>query len=666
MTRFLKKLAHPGVTTKMLVVPISILAVFVVVGAISVRHLGDVDERIQKVATDLAPRTAIASELLDDLSSVRLSLQAYLNTHSQAALQALHQSEETLKDKLQTARESFQDPERAALVERFVKTRAEHERIFNDRVAAALQKTDRIADEVLDRHGPRIEDALLKLSEQAFNNNHYSVSYFAESANRHLLGMQVAARRYLRSPDEKYAEQVERGASDTRNSLDRLKWMVSSDEQREAIEQSLTSLKAYLEGFRALDASTQQALKARREALEPAEDRMADLSTALQQSVFDTLGTIADDAHRQAASGQRVTVVLLGVAVIVGLAAAWLLIRSLVRPMLRAEGQLTALLGDLEAGHADLGTRLSAGPGDEVGRFIDGINRFLETLQTVVNGIATEANRLASSADEITAVSGNSRDSLRRQRSEIEQVVAAIGQLATTSQTIARNTAEAASSARTANDSVDEGHQVVDETVNSINSLANEVEEGAQAAGTLREQSERIGTVLDVIRDVAEQTNLLALNAAIEAARAGEQGRGFAVVAEEVRTLARRTQESTGQIQGIIEELQRGAGHASDIMERSRESASHTVERAARAGAALSEITSSVNRITEMSNEIAGAAEEQTATFDMVSQSVDRVSGSVEDSVTEIDRLTRSSEELAEMGERLRGLLARFRGTARS
>jgi len=226
---------------------------------------------------------------------------------------------------------------------------------------------------------------------------------------------------------------------------------------------------------------------------------------------------------------------------------------------------------------------------------------------------------------------------------------------------VARNTSNAANATEVANEEMDKGSQVVTRTVDRISQLAAEVGQSADIIQQLAKDSESVGGVLDVIRGIADQTNLLALNAAIEAARAGEQGRGFAVVADEVRTLAGRTQQSTQEIQEMIERLQTGAVSAVDTMERGRENAQASVCDAALAGHSLESITSSVTSIRDVNTQVASAAEEQSAVAEEIKGSIINISEIAERTALGAQETSRASEHLAELSNRLQSLVGGFK-----
>jgi methyl-accepting chemotaxis protein len=279
----------------------------------------------------------------------------------------------------------------------------------------------------------------------------------------------------------------------------------------------------------------------------------------------------------------------------------------------------------------------------------------------LVKEILGSAGQLAAAAEELSAITEQSNTGVMRQQGEINQVATAMNEMSATVSEVSKNAANAASAAQEADDSAKDGWQVVNTTVQTINNLASEVERTSEVIENLKGDSLSIGTVLDVIRDIAEQTNLLALNAAIEAARAGEQGRGFAVVADEVRTLASRTQQSTREINDMIERLQNGANQAVSVMEMGRSKAVESVEQAAKAGEALQSITSVVDNIKSMNMQIASAAEEQSATAEEINRNIVNISEVAQETAGGSQQTASASDELARLASDLQGQVAKFK-----
>ena len=282
-------------------------------------------------------------------------------------------------------------------------------------------------------------------------------------------------------------------------------------------------------------------------------------------------------------------------------------------------------------------------------------------FSSLVKEILGSAGQLAAAAEELSAITEQSNSGVLRQQGEIDQVATAMNEMSATVSEVSNNAANAANEAQEADDSAKDGWQVVNTTIETINNLASEVERTSKVIENLKGDSISIGTVLDVIRDIAEQTNLLALNAAIEAARAGEQGRGFAVVADEVRTLASRTQQSTCEINNMIERLQNGANQAVSVMEMGRSKAEESVEQAAKAGKALQSITSVVDNIKSMNMQIASAAEEQSSTAEEINRNIVNISEVAQDTADGSQQTASASDQLAKLASSLQTQVGKFK-----
>jgi methyl-accepting chemotaxis protein len=288
-------------------------------------------------------------------------------------------------------------------------------------------------------------------------------------------------------------------------------------------------------------------------------------------------------------------------------------------------------------------------------------NTVVKNLASMVRDIVKDAEQVAAAAEELSTITEQSRQRVFNQNQQTEQVASAMTEMSATVHEVAQNASRAAEAAQDANEQAKNGTSVVKHTIQSINGLAAEVEKTSEAINKLKEDSVAIGAVLDVIRGIAEQTNLLALNAAIEAARAGEQGRGFAVVADEVRTLASRTQQSTQEIQGMIERLQTGANQAVSAMVQGKSAAKTSVDRAINAGESLEIINRFIDTIKDMNTQIAAAAEEQSITAEEINRNVVNISGISHETSQGSEQTAAASEELARLASHLQEQVGRFK-----
>ncbi len=348
---------------------------------------------------------------------------------------------------------------------------------------------------------------------------------------------------------------------------------------------------------------------------------------------------------------------VLGVLVLIS-GVAYILFRKLVIAPLIAT---TGIIKGLAQGDGDLTRRLPVPNNDEISGLCFAVNDFIAHLQQMVGNIVTDVGRLSGEANSVRESAARLMNQSDELREGSAGVAAAMDEMVATVQDVAENAGGAAVAAQEADNRADEGRQIVSSTIQAIDLLSEEIGKASAVINAVENDSDTIGSVLDVIRGISEQTNLLALNAAIEAARAGEQGRGFAVVADEVRTLASRTQASTEEIQNMIERLQNGSRNAVAMMQQGSAKARETVTQAAAAGAALDKIAEAVKTISDMNTQIATAAGQQNSVTDEINRSVITVNDTIGKTAESAHCSAASSDNLSKIAGSLEGMVARFR-----
>ncbi|MEE5056020.1 methyl-accepting chemotaxis protein [Pseudomonas alliivorans] len=348
-----------------------------------------------------------------------------------------------------------------------------------------------------------------------------------------------------------------------------------------------------------------------------------------------------------------ITVLVLVVISVAGM----LLTGTLLRPLRLMKDNLD----DIAAGEGDLTRRLAVTSNDELGELATSFNRFVDKIHGLVRQITEMTGQLNGLVSEVSSQAQRSESAMERQRHETDQVATAINEMSAAAQEVAKSAQGASVAAQQTDEQGRTAKRVVDGSIRQIHALVDDIRKSGTSLDSLQQDVSSIVSVLGVIRSIAEQTNLLALNAAIEAARAGEAGRGFAVVADEVRALASRTQQSTQEIQGMIDRLQHGTQEAVSAMRRSSEAGDGTSTQANEAGLSLSTIGELIATINSMNAQIASAAEEQTAVAEEINRSVHQIAGSVESVADETRQSAQTSRSLAELGSRLDGLVGQFR-----
>ncbi|MBH0025386.1 MULTISPECIES: methyl-accepting chemotaxis protein [unclassified Pseudoalteromonas] len=302
----------------------------------------------------------------------------------------------------------------------------------------------------------------------------------------------------------------------------------------------------------------------------------------------------------------------------------------------------------------DMTQRLDDSAKDEFGELSKSCNTLIDSLRSLIKGIISRSTQLAAASEQTSAITAESSQAIRNQQAQVEQAATATTEMSSTSQTVSNSAQQALSEIKNADKEAERVKGISNNNKATIEQLAREVDDASQVINKLHQDSASIGSILDVIRGIADQTNLLALNAAIEAARAGEYGRGFAVVADEVRSLASKTQESTQEIQSMIESLQTGAEAAVTAMSKGKQRAVSCVEQTDLASSALDSITFAVSQAHDVSEEISTAALEQQQVAQEISERLESIVAIAEQTAEGANQTNISSSEVAKLAEELR------------
>ncbi|WP_296232799.1 methyl-accepting chemotaxis protein [Pseudomonas sp. UBA4617] len=358
------------------------------------------------------------------------------------------------------------------------------------------------------------------------------------------------------------------------------------------------------------------------------------------------------DSEALAARSLLTSVALL--ALVVGVLASWLITLQITQPLRQTLGVAARIAkGDLSQVEA-------VQRRDEMGQLQGSMRDMTLSLRELIGGIDQGVGQLSQAASELATSSEDTKLRINQQREETDQVATAMNQMSATVQEVAQNAEQASMAATNADQQAQMGDQVVAEAIGRIEQLARQMDHCLAAMQHLAGESQRIGSILDVIKSVSEQTNLLALNAAIEAARAGEAGRGFAVVADEVRGLAQRTSTATEEIGQLIDSLHNGTDEVTRLLDNSKSLTEQSVELSRRAGHALGQITDTVSSIQGMNQQIATASEEQSVVAEQINRSVLNVRDVSDQTSAASEQTATSSGELEQLGQQLRGMVRRF------
>ncbi|RMP50659.1 Histidine kinase, HAMP region:Bacterial chemotaxis sensory transducer [Pseudomonas syringae pv. atrofaciens] len=596
-------------------------------------------------------KSSKVAEIKADVLSARIAAQAYATGPTAAGVQNYASALDTLSRSVDQGLQVFVISSNLAKLREIKEQVGGLKQTFdqlvgiNQKVDEALKPIIKVSDDV----SATFENLLNKTIDdtlRAPNETGIRQVKIAGDLRNGMTNFRLVFRRYLSVPNADNRQATYKAADVLIAQVDAARSQLPV-EANAAVDAALVALKQYKVLMTSISDMLQQTEQIRNDL------QQQSVATAARADDLAALQVISAKKEQGTAVVQLLSVAL--VVLLVGIFAAFLITRQITVPL------SSTVIAARRIADGDLTHDTSTTRQDELGLLQNTMQHMTVSLRGLIGGIGNGVTQIATAAEQLSAVSEQTSAGVTLQKNEVDQVATAMNEMASTVQEVARNTEDASQAAKQASERAAHGSSVVQHATREIGQLAGEVQQLGQAMQRLTEDSSKIGSVIDVIKAVAEQTNLLALNAAIEAARAGEQGRGFAVVADEVRSLAQRTQNSTTEIEALIQALQKGTGAASGLMDASLQRTEGTVVLARQAEQALVEINQSIGTIEQMSQQISAAAEQQSAVTEEINRSVLSVRDIADQSASATEQSAASTVELARLGSDLQSMVARFK-----
>lgn len=631
----------------------TVLCLLLVVVGISMKAL-------QKASTEtdeyqkITQVTTLAGRIQANMLMMRMSASKFLRENDGESVKRFKERFNATVQFTADSKNDISDPKMNAVIDQILQLIKEYNQAFES-VVVLMDDIQKKRIPALGKYGEEMRSELDSITDTAFTDNSLTSSYQGANALSSMLTGRIFVLKFIESVNNKdYQAAMNFLVNDLKGELDTLDSNLQDPQRRASLKKAMQSYNSYINHLKELNEQLIKQNDISQNTLDMIGPKVANLIEDIKLEMLGKQTALGTELKEAISYSFYFLLSISLLAIVIGIAAAMMLSRIITKPIHEA----VAAANQLAKGQLNINIQNTAN--DETGLLLNAITNTANNLKAMISTITNASNELESASQELAAVTDQTSQGIRNQESETDMVATAMNEMTITVRDVANNAAQAADAANTASNEAVLGYQVVKETISSINKLSSNINDSSSELSGVQQSVESISAILDVIKAIAEQTNLLALNAAIEAARAGEQGRGFAVVADEVRSLASRTQNSTGEIHNIIKQLQTGTNSTVAKMGIGKENALACVKQSEKASAALESITNSISIINDMNIQIASAAEQQSSVAESINQNIVNVKTISQENSVAASQTKSSSEDIARLATQLNQLIVKF------